>query len=325
MMRSFTLAALAAVAALALTAPQASAEAQKVRIAHSYIAAVPAVLREKGFLEKALEGRNVEVQWVTALGSNKAFEFLRGGNLDFATSGGSGALVALANGNPVKVLSFVSHGELIALATLPNSGIKTPADLKGRKVAATPSTEPYYFLLRGLAQYGLSQSDIKLVPLIHPDGRLALENGNVDAWAGVDPDLAKAEVQHGAIRFYRNPGILSGSVLVARSQFITDNPELTGIVLRAHEEARRWIVAHPDEAADIIAKGAKISLEEARLTLGRLDFAHPAIAKSDYDKIGGYGELLKQVGDIPPSSDVDTLLRQLFDPEPFERATGAKG
>jgi len=321
----FVLVAVTALWALLFGSMHASAEAQKVRIAHSYIAAVPAVLREKGFLEKALEGRNIEVQWVTALGSNKTFEFLRGGSLDFGSSGGSAALVARANGNPVQVLSFVSHGELMALATLPNSGIKTPADLKGKKVAATPGTEPYYLLLRGLEQYGLSVSDIKLVPLIHPDGRLALENGNVDAWAGLDPDLAKVELQRNAVRFYRNPEILSGSVLIAREQFVKDNPELTTIVLRAHEEARRWIIDHPDETAAIISAGAKISPEEAKLMLGRLDFTRPTVTKSDYDKISAFGDLLKKVGDIPASADVNALLDQLLNPVPYAHAVGAKG
>jgi sulfonate transport system substrate-binding protein len=323
--RSLMTAMAATILAVALGLPEASAEAQKVRVAHSYIAAVPAVLREKGFLEQALAGRNVEVQWVTALGSNKTFEFLRGGSLDFGSSGGSAALVARANGNPVEVLSFVSHGELMALATLPGSGIKTPADLKGKKVAATPGTEPYYLLLRGLEQYGLTVDDIKLVPLIHPDGRLALENGNVDAWAGLDPDLAKVELQRGAVRFYRNPAILSGSVLIAREQFVKDNPELTAIVLRAHEEARKWILAHPDETVAIISAGAKITPEEARLAVGRLDFTHPAITRADYEKIGAFGDLLKKVGDVPASTDVNVLLDQLLNPEPFQHAIGAKG
>jgi len=314
-----------ALAAGLVASTRASAEAEKVRIAHSYIAAVPAVLREKGFLEAALKGRNVEVEWVTALGSNKTFEFLRGGSLDFGSSGGSAALVARANGNPVQVLSFVSHGELMALATLPGSGIKTPADLKGKKVAATPGTEPYYLLLRGLDQYGLTLDDIKLVPLIHPDGRVALENGNVDAWAGLDPDLAKVEIRRHAVRFYRNPEILSGSVLVAREEFVKDNPELTATVLRAHEEARRWIIEHPDETVAIIAAGAKITPEEARLMLGRLDFTRPAITRSDYQKIGAFGGLLKKIGDIPDSTDVSALLQQLLDPAPFVRAVGAKG
>jgi sulfonate transport system substrate-binding protein len=323
-LRSLFVAATAFAAALAGSTP-GWAEAQKVRIAHSYIAAIPAVLREKGFLENALKGRDVEVQWVTALGSNKTFEFLRGGSLDFGSSGGSAALVARANGNPVQALSFLSHGELMALATLPTSGIKTPADLKGKKVAATPGTEPYYLLLRGLEQYGLSVSDIKLVPLIHPDGRLALENGNVDAWAGLDPDLAKVEIQRNAVRFYRNPDILSGSVLIAREQFVKDNPELTTIVLRAHEEARKWIIDHPDETVAIISAGAKITPEEAKLMLGRLDFTRPAITKADYDKIGAFGDLLKKVGDVPSSADVNALLEQLLNPAPYAHAVGAKG
>jgi sulfonate transport system substrate-binding protein len=266
----------------------------------------------------------VEVEWVTALASSKTFEYLRGGSVDFGSSGGSAALVARANGNPVKVVSFVSHGELIALATLPGSGIATPADLKGRKVAATRGTEPHYFLLKGLEQYGLTEKDIQLVPLIHPDGRLALENGKVDAWAGLDPDLAKVELSRGAIRFYRNPEILSGSVLLVREQFLKENPELSEAVIRAHEEARKWILANLDETIDIIARGAKISREEAKRTVERLDFEHPEIAPSDYDKIGAYGDLLKKVGDIPESTDVKAVLEQTLDPAPFKHAVAPK-
>jgi len=77
MMRPVFLAFLAFASAEVFCSPQASAEAQTVRLAHSYIAAVPAVLREKGFLEKALADRNVEVQWVTALGSNKTSILVR--------------------------------------------------------------------------------------------------------------------------------------------------------------------------------------------------------------------------------------------------------
>ena len=113
--------------------------------------------------------------------------------------------------------------------------------------------------------------------------------------------------------------------MVAREQFVKDNPELTAIVLRAHEEARKWIIEHPEETVAIISAGAKITPEEARLAVGRLDFTHPAITKSDYDKIGAYGDLLKKVGDIPASTDVKGLLEQLLDPEPFAHAVGAKG
>ena len=84
-------------------------------------------------------------------------------------------------------------------------------------------------------------------------------------------------------------------------------------------------VEHPEETAAIISAGAKITLDEARLAVGRLDFTHPAITKADYDKIGAFGDLLKKVGDIPTSADVKGLLDQLLDPEPYQHAVGAKG
>jgi sulfonate transport system substrate-binding protein len=38
---------------------------------------------------------------------------------------------------------------------------------------------------------GLTEKDIELVPLQHPDGKTALEKGSVDAWAGLDPYMAQ--------------------------------------------------------------------------------------------------------------------------------------
>jgi hypothetical protein len=38
----------------------------------------------------------------------------------------------------------------------------------------------------------------------HPDGKTALEKGNVDAWAGLDPYMAQLEVEKGYLLFFRN-------------------------------------------------------------------------------------------------------------------------
>jgi sulfonate transport system substrate-binding protein len=42
---------------------------------------------------------------------------------------------------------------------------------------------PFLFLLRSLHQEGLSKSDVEILALQHADGRAALEQGRVDAWA----------------------------------------------------------------------------------------------------------------------------------------------
>ena len=59
--------------------------------------------------------------------------------------------------------------------------------------------------MRALAGAGLTEQDVKFVLLQHPDGRTALRRGDVDAWAGLDPMMASAELEEGAVLFYRQP------------------------------------------------------------------------------------------------------------------------
>ena len=48
------------------------------------------------------------------------------------------------------------------------------------------------------------EKDIELVPLQHPDDKTALEKGNVDVRAGLDPYIAQLEVEKGCLLFFRN-------------------------------------------------------------------------------------------------------------------------
>ena len=48
------------------------------------------------------------------------------------------------------------------------------------------------------------EKDIELVPLQHPDDKTALEKGNVDVRAGLDPYTAQLEVEKGCLLFFRN-------------------------------------------------------------------------------------------------------------------------
>ena len=91
--------------------------------------------------------------------------------------------------------------------------------------------------------------------LQHADGWAALQNGSVDAWAGLDPIMAGAE-QAGAKLLYRNVGFNSYGFLNATESFIKDKPDLAQAVVDAYEQARAWAQAHPDETAAILAKEA---------------------------------------------------------------------
>ena len=141
-----------------MAAPRArAAQPDEIRIDWATYNPVSLILKDQGLLEKEFAGEKIKVRWVMSAGSNKALEFLNAGSLDFGSSAGAAALIAKVNGNPIKTIYVYSRPEWTALVTGKDSPIKTVADLKGQRVAATRGTDPHIFLVRALAGAGLSE------------------------------------------------------------------------------------------------------------------------------------------------------------------------
>ena len=185
------------------------------------------------------------------LGSNKALEFLNAGSIDFGSTAGAAALIAKINGNPIKSIYVYSRPEWTALVTAKDSPITTVADLKGKRVAVTRGTDPHIFLVRALLDAGLTEKDIKPVLLQHADGKTALIRGDVDAWAGLDPMMAQAEVEEGAKLFFRKPEANTWGVLNVREEFLQGasrhrQPRARGLREGAQVVARQFRRAQED-------------------------------------------------------------------------------
>ena len=215
------------------------------------------IIKDQGLLEEAL-GDDVTVEWVQSAGSNKANEFLRAGSIDVGSTAGSAALLARANGSPIQVIDIYSQPEWSAIVVGPDSDITSVADLKGKSVAATAGTDPYFFLLQALETEGLTIDDIEVQNLQHADGRAALDAGSVDAWAGLDPIMAAAEVEAGDKLIYRNVDFNSYGFLNATQDFIDNHADVAQVVVDAYEEARAWALENPEETAALLAEVAGI-------------------------------------------------------------------
>jgi sulfonate transport system substrate-binding protein len=185
--------------------PTQAAQIDELRLDWAYYNPLSLVLKEKGWLEEDLRSSGIKVEWVQSLGSNKALEFLRGKSIDFGSTAGAAAFIGRANGNPIKAIYVYNAPEWTALVVSPASGISRIEDLKGKRVAVTRGTDPHIFLLRALASAGLTEKDIEIIPLQHPDGKTALERAQVDAWSGLDPYMAQLEVDKGFRLFVRHP------------------------------------------------------------------------------------------------------------------------
>jgi sulfonate transport system substrate-binding protein len=314
--------AIAAVAA-ACGGDSGASGVDEVTLDWAYYNPVSLVLKENGWLEEELGGE-VEVNWVQSAGSNKAIEFLNARSIEFGSTAGAAALLARINGSPINSVYAYSRPEWTALVALEGSGIDSVEDLAGKTVAVTKGTDPYIFLLRALADHGLSESDIEEVLLQHADGRNALVGGDVDAWAGLDPMMAEAELEQSATLFYRAPELNTWGVLNVDEEFARDHPEVVEAVIATYERGRLWALDNPDELAAILADAAGLSIEVAQRQLERTDFSTPAIGTAQLDTILGAGLALQGSGVIDDTVDVEAQVDALLD-ESFTDDLGASG
>jgi sulfonate transport system substrate-binding protein len=313
--RSLARAALSLAVTAALPAlASAQEKLSEIKIDWATYNPVSIVLKNQGLLEKEFEKDGIKIQWVQSLGSNKALEFLNASSLDFGSTAGAAALVGKINGNPIKSIYVYSRPEWATLVTRPDTGIKTVADLKGKRVAATRGTDPHIFLIRALQEAGLSEKDITLVLLQHGDGKAALLRGDVDAWAGLDPLTASAEIENGAVLFHRNKEANSWGVLNVRDAFAKDHGDVVKRVLAVYEQAREWSVAHPAELKAQLVEVTKLpdAVIERQLT-ERTDLSYSKIGQQQKDTILAAGLALQKAGVLKEDVNVQAVVDELID------------
>jgi sulfonate transport system substrate-binding protein len=275
---------------------------------------VSMVLKQQGLLEKEFAKDGIGIRWVQTLGSNKALEFLNAGSIDFGSSAGSAALLSKINGNPIKSIYVYSQPEWTALVTTKNSPINKIEDMRGKRVAVTRGTDPHIFLVRALLSVGMTEKDISEVLLQHPDGKTALIRGDVDAWAGLDPMMAQAQVEDGARLFYRNKAANTWGILNGREEFLKDYPDLTKRVIATYEIARKYCLAHYDDEKRVFMDVTKLPADVVDIQLKeRTDLTFNHIGAEQRDSILQAGLALQQAGVIPTNVDVKQVLNELVD------------
>lgn len=291
-----------------------AAPLKELRLDYAYYSPTSLVLRRFGWLEEALKLDGTDVKWVLSAGSNRALEYLNASSIDIGSSAGLAALLAKANGNPITAPYIFSRPEWTALVVRRDSPIKTLADLKGKKIAATKGTDPYLFLLRALASVGLRRSDIEHVSLQHADGRTALEQGQVDAWAGLDPHMAASELEGGSRLLYRSVAFNTYGFLNVRQAFLAEQPAAVARVIQQYERARAWLRANPAEGAKILAEEARVSLPVALLQIkARSDFSNPQPSSEHIKALQLAAPILRDESLVKPGTDIAAVINGLVD------------
>ncbi|MFS2176683.1 aliphatic sulfonate ABC transporter substrate-binding protein [Rhizobium pisi] len=321
-MKSLVRLALSVLAGLVAVGTAQAADVSEIRVDWATYNPVSLILKDEGILEREFEKDGIKVTWVQSAGSNKALEFLNAGSLDFGSTAGAAALIGRVNGNPIKSIYVYSRPEWTALVTRKDTGIAKVQDLKGKSIAVTRGTDPHIFLVRALADAGLTEKDVSLVLLQHADGRLALKRGDVDAWAGLDPIMASAEIEDGDVLFYRKPDNNSWGVLNVREEFAAAHPDLVKRVLASYEKARTEALKDPAKLKAALVAATKLPDSVIDRQLERTNLTYSVIGDAQRETIEAAGLALQKADVIKADVDVAKTVSALIDPSYASAALG---
>ena len=155
------------------------------------------------------------------------FAAIASGDVQIGDVGSSPFAAAVSRGLDVKgfyISAVAGDGE--ALVVRP--GIKTPADLKGKKLAAAPVSTDHYQLLAVLKQEGISSKDAQVIAIPQPEIVAAWKRGDIDGAFVWDPALAELK-KDGKVLLTAGEvakrGAPTFSALVATGEFAKEHPD----------------------------------------------------------------------------------------------------
>jgi NitT/TauT family transport system substrate-binding protein len=163
--------------------------------------------------------------------------------------------------DPVVVLVMdISNGADVIIA---REGINSVADLKGKKIGVENTALGAYVLTRALEKYGLSVSQVKIIPLEVDEHYRWFKNKKVDAVVTFEPVKSKLLRIGGKIIFDSSqiPGEIV-DVLVVEKDYLTAHPEVVRGLVSSWFKAVDFMKKRKKDALRVIAEREHISPEE---------------------------------------------------------------
>jgi NitT/TauT family transport system substrate-binding protein len=194
----------------------------------------------------------LDVELIMAKGGVDVAKQVGVGNAELGTAIGDTAIIVRSNGIPVKIVALLGGGSMTTIVARPDRGIRTIADLKGKKVAVLSFQDTTYFALLGaLATVGLDKSDIDAEALGPAGVTNLVLSGHVDACACVpEREVAILNAIPDAVSIPTTEFIPSmAQALIASDTIIARNPELVRSAVHATLRGVQYIVNDPAHAA----------------------------------------------------------------------------
>ena len=168
-------------------------------------------------------------------------------------------IAAAEQGQDVKIVGMTSRSLAdLVLIVMPDSPLKSPADLKGKKFGiSNPKSLGEMMGVLVMEQAGLKQGDVQMTALGSLSGALtALENGVVDV-TSIPIVLFRTRGGESKYRVLVSPKdlpLIPSQLGMATSKAMKDWPDKLRAIQAARREGTRFVYDHTDEAIEILSK-----------------------------------------------------------------------
>jgi len=230
---------------------------------------------QQGYFKEA--GLDVKVQDMKGPAISAS---LLNGEIQYGSLGSSVVVTAVAKNLPLRIIAGrekTSPDEATdddQFLVMPNSGIKTAADLSGKTVGVNSlGSIDTLFAKAAINNLGGNASKVKFIEIGLPDDQVAaLKNGTVAGITSIEPFASAAEAA-GAVKLFgsSHSAIPNGSapigVIASTKQYIAQNSKQVDAFANAIKKAVDWAAADSARFRGVLPKFTGLSAEQASTML----------------------------------------------------------
>ncbi|MDU6063961.1 MAG: NrtA/SsuA/CpmA family ABC transporter substrate-binding protein [Anaerococcus sp.] len=215
---------------------------------------VPSIIeKNKEIFKKHLPGVKINYKEITSGADQTAA--LASGDVDVLYAlGGSSAILAKTNGQDIKVLNMYSRAPKAFSLFSKDDSIKSPKDLKGKKIGGPAGTNLHQELLAYLDKEEMSEKDVEFSNMSIPDAAAALDSGNLDVALLGGPAAYKAK-EAGLHEITNGENLIDAIICVASSEkFAKNHPDVIKALDDAQAEISKFMEDEKDQTKEIVKK-----------------------------------------------------------------------
>lgn len=266
------------------------------------------VAQEKGYFAE----QDLEVEIIAPADPSDPPKLVAAGKGDLAVSYQPQLHIQIHEGLPLKRVGTLVATPLNCLLVLKDGPIKTPADLKGKKIGTSVAGVEEAVLGTVLKNHGLTLKDVELVNVnfsLSP----ALMSKQVDAVIGAyrnfELNQMNIEGVEGKCFYVEEEGVPPYDELIYVANSDTMDKEMIARFLSATEKATQYITNHPQESWEVFSS-TSTELQDELNKLAWTD-TWPRFSKRpaamDAGRYAKFEAFLNEAGLIPSQNPVEAI------------------